>query len=108
MLINTDKTFAELRADGENFRAAMLDIQRYSTDKQEALGSISRMRFLAAVPADPNLNEQRPTHDPNSLEINVRAECTRADIPAFQPGQRRFPPTNAGEHTGCQHFVAVF
>ena len=49
MLLDTEKTFAELHADGESLRAAMLDIQRYATDRQEALGWISRMRFLAPI-----------------------------------------------------------
>lgn len=39
MLLDTDKIFAELHADGEGFWAAMLDIQRYSTDRQAARGS---------------------------------------------------------------------
>ena len=41
MLLDTNKTFAELHADGESFWAAMLDIQRHSTDRQEALAWIN-------------------------------------------------------------------
>ena len=40
-------------------------------------------------------------------ETITRANCTYADIPAFQPGQRHFRLTEAGHLSSCQHFVAV-
>ena len=82
MLLDTKKTFAELHADGESFRAAMLDIQRYSTDRQEALGWISRMRFLAPISSDfnPDKNFMELSGTP---EITLRADCKCADIPPF-------------------------
>ena len=106
MLLDTDKTFAELHADGESFRAAMLDIQKYSTDRQEALGWISRMRFLAPISSDFNLGKKF-MELPDTPETTMGANCKCAGIPAFQPGQRHFRLTEAGEMSGCQHFVAV-
>ena len=106
MLLDTEKTFAELHADGESFRAAMLDIQKYSTDRQEALGWISRMRFLAPISSDFN-PEQNFMEGSGTPETTTRANCRCADIPAFQPGQRRFRLTEAGDLPSCQHFVAV-
>ena len=105
MLLDTDKTFEELHADGGSFRAAMLDIQKYSTDRQEALGWIKTMRFLSPMPSDSD--KQRSSQSTLSSETKTRASCTCADISAFEPGQRHFRLTSPGDLAGCQHYVAV-
>ena len=107
MLNDTDKTFSELHADGDSFRTAMLDIQKYSTDRQGALPWIDHMRFLAPMTLQSNVDEQMALQDTRTGDAKPRAECVCMDIPAFQPGQRRFRLTNADELNGCQHYVAV-
>ena len=105
MLLDTDKTFEELHTDGESFWAAMLDIQKYSTDRHQALGWINTMRFLSPMPSDSD--KQRSSQSTTSSETKTRASCTCADIPAFEPRQRHFRLTSPGDLAGCQHYVAV-
>ena len=94
MLLDTDRIFEELHAHAERFRAAMLDIEKYSTDRQEALGWIDTMRLLSPMPSDPD--KQRSSQSTNISETKTRASCTCADIPAFEPGQRHFRLTSPG------------
>ncbi len=118
MILDIDQTFGEIVGDGETFRAALLDIQRYSTDRQEALGWIDRMRFLAPIStASSKESGEHPLSwggsDPilrrnaTSAKVKKLANCSCVGKSVFEVGERRFRLTAPGEFSGCQHYVAV-